>query len=63
VTHDEGWTTIPVDAPAASDVYVSMDVVGELENSDVVVGSSAQFNSDATNDGRTSDGIGTEFGP
>jgi hypothetical protein len=42
-TPDEGGTTIPVDAPAGSDVYVSMDVVGELENGDVVVGSSAQF--------------------
>jgi len=47
-TPDDGGTTIPVDAPAASDVSVSMDVVGELENGDVVVGSSAQFNGDAT---------------
>ena len=62
-TPDDGGTTIPVDVPAESDVYVSMDAVGELENGDGVVGSSAQFNSDATNDGRTSDGIGTEFGP
>jgi hypothetical protein len=37
--------------------------VDELEKCDVVVESSAQFNGDATNDGRTSDGIGTEFGP
>jgi len=47
-TPDEGGTTIPVNAPAGSAVYVSMDVVGELENGDVVVGSSAQFNGDAT---------------
>ena len=62
-TPDDGGTTIPVEAPAGSAVSVSMDVVGELENGDVVVGSSAQFNGDVTNDGRTSDGIGTEFGP
>jgi hypothetical protein len=62
-TPEDGGTIIPVESPAASDVYVSMDAVGELETGDVVVGSSAQFNGDATNDGRTSDGIGTEFGP
>ena len=62
-TPEEGGTTIPVEAPTGSDVYVPMDAVGELENGDVVVGSSTQFNGDATNDGRTSPGIGTEFGP
>ena len=37
-TPNDGGTTIPVDAPAGLDVYVSMDAVGELENGDVVVG-------------------------
>lgn len=62
-TPDDGGTRIPVDSPAASDVYVPMETIGELENGDVVVASSAQFNGDATNDGKTSTGIGTEFGP
>lgn len=62
-TPEAGGTRIPVDSPAASDVYVPMETIGELETGDVVVASSAQFNGDATNDGKTSAGIGTEFGP